>query len=63
MKTFIIQPIYEEKKSEIPAEARSVDRKSMKKKLTLPLCLINDTINHLCDQATYLLHIQLHPEV
>ena len=63
MKTFVIQTIYGDSKSETPWEAKSVKWKSMKKKSTLRLCPDDDTLDHYCEPANYLSHIQLHSEV
>ena len=63
MKTFVIQAIYGNNKSQSPGEATSVKWKSMKKKSTLRLCPDDDTLDHYCERASYISYIQLHPEV
>ena len=63
IKTFIIQVIYGDNKSETPGGGRSVKWKSMKKKSTLRLCPDDDTLDHYCERAKYVSYIQLHPEV
>ena len=62
LKTFVIQAIYADNKSETPGEAWTIKWKSMKKKSTLRMCPDYGTLDH-CERADYLLYIQLHPEV
>ena len=61
MKTFVIQAIYGDNKSETPGEARSVTWKI--REITNRLCPDDDTLDHYYEQNNYLSYIQLHPEV
>ena len=63
MKSFVVQAIYGDNKSETPGETWSVKWKSMKKRSTLRLCPDNGSLDHYCERANYLSYIQLHPEV
>ena len=63
MRTFVIQAIYGDYKSEAPGEARLVKWKSMKKKSMLPLCPNDEILDNYCERAIYLSYIQLHPKV